>query len=112
MTDIVQASDGLSARVIKSHTLDKFDRHKQRDLHERHGRQVERAGPPGSRLGHLELFAGPGIAICDGEEFDGCPLIAATHGTLFAKLANGIWDDSGSAGGARASRTAAGAGSG
>jgi three-Cys-motif partner protein len=90
MADIGKASDGLPARVIQPHTLEKFDRHGQycgiftsgmKDLWK------DPEGEPGSRLGYLELFAGPGRAIVEGAEVNGCPLIAAQPGTLFGRLA-------------------------
>jgi hypothetical protein len=60
------------------------------------GHWTEPGGAPGSRLGYLELFAGPGVAIVDGraiDQVDGCPLIAAPEdGTLFARLAFVEWD--------------------
>jgi hypothetical protein len=44
-------------------------------------------GAPGSRLGYPELSAGPGRAILDNDELDGCPLIAARRDSLFHRLA-------------------------
>lgn len=75
--DIQKASDGLPARVIRPHTLEKFDRHGKYCSAfntAMKNRWVENRG-------YLELFAGPGLAIDaeTGEEVLGCPLIAASR---------------------------------
>jgi hypothetical protein len=68
------ANDGLPAREIKAHTLEKFDRH---------GKYCGIFNRGMSRYwadnrGYLELFAGSGLVITEtGDELDGCPLIAA-----------------------------------
>jgi three-Cys-motif partner protein len=90
VTDSAPASDGLPARIIKRHTLEKFDRHERYCGIFTAGMAEKWKNPdgePGSRLGYLELFAGPGTAICEGAEVEGCPLIAARVGTLFSRLA-------------------------
>jgi hypothetical protein len=54
------AADGLPARKIKPHTLEKFDRHGQYCAIFTNGMKEqwrEPGGAPGSRLGYLELFA-------------------------------------------------------
>lgn len=76
MADIRIASDGLPARVIKAHTLEKFDRHRKYCSTFNTG--MKNHWP--SNRGYLELFAGPGIAIDEdlNKEVDGCPLLAAS----------------------------------
>ena len=70
------ASDGLPARTIKAHSLEKFDRHgKYCATFNNAMRYLWK-----DNRGYLELFAGPGLAIDEetGQEVDGCPLIAAS----------------------------------
>ncbi len=72
------ASDGLPARLIKPHTLEKFD------YHDRYCGIVA-VGMPGSwdgNVGYLELMAGSGIAIDagTGDEIEASPLRAAAAG--------------------------------
>jgi three-Cys-motif partner protein len=77
------ARDGLPARLIKPHTLDKFDRHR---LYCSLFNKGMKDYWPDNR-GYLELFASTGIAIHAGEEFDGCPLIAAASDPDFTRMA-------------------------
>lgn len=76
MAELRVASDGLPARVIKAHTLEKFDRHRKYCATFNTGMQYHWK----DNRGYLELFAGPGIAIDEetGEEVEGCPLLAAS----------------------------------
>jgi hypothetical protein len=77
------ANDGLPAREIKAHTLEKFDRH---------GKYCGIFNRGMSRYwadnrGYPELFAGSGLVITEaGDEFDGCPLIAANSDPPFHRL--------------------------
>jgi hypothetical protein len=70
------ASDGLPARLIKPHTLEKYDR--RRKYCSILNRGMRYLWP--ENRGYLELFAGPGMAIDEEleEEVDACPLTAAT----------------------------------
>jgi three-Cys-motif partner protein len=80
VADVLIASDGLPARVIKPHSRDKSDRH------EKYCGIL--GGMKGQwALGYLELFAGPGLTIDHGEESDGCPLVAARPDTHFERMA-------------------------
>lgn len=75
MAELRIAADGLPARVVKAHTLEKFDRHRKYCSTFNTGMKFKW---PHNR-GYLELFAGPGLAIDDdtNAEVDGCPLLAA-----------------------------------
>ena len=72
---IAIASDGLPARVIKPHTLEKYDRHGRYGGIFNKGMQYLW---PENR-GYLELFAASGMAIDEetGDEVTACPLNAA-----------------------------------
>jgi hypothetical protein len=80
------ASDGLPARLIKPHTLEKFD------YHDRYCGIVA-VGMPGSwggNVGYLELMAGSGIAMNaeTGIEVEASPLRSAVAGPPgFCRLA-------------------------
>jgi three-Cys-motif partner protein len=88
MADTVTASDDLLARVIKPHTLEKFDRHSRYcDIFKGVSYSWE------GHLGYVELFAGPGLAVVEGIEVEGSPLLAAKSST-FEKLAFVEWDHS------------------
>jgi three-Cys-motif partner protein len=76
VSEIRVASDGLPARVVKQHTLEKFDRHRKYCATFNTGmKNLWRRN-----RGYLELFAGPGLAIDEetGDEVEGCPLLAAS----------------------------------
>src|SRR4051812_354512 len=75
MGELRTASDGLPARVIKAHSLDKFDRHaKYAAIFNNSMRYHWR-----DNRGYLELLASGGLAIDDetGEEVVASPLRAA-----------------------------------
>ena len=57
MAELRIASDGLPARVIKAHTLEKFDRHASTAPPSNTGMQYHWK----DNRGYLELFAGPGL---------------------------------------------------
>jgi three-Cys-motif partner protein len=71
-----RATDGLPARVVKTHSLEKFDRHRRYCATFNTGMKNRWK----ENRGYLELFAGPGLAIDDetGDEVDGCALLAAS----------------------------------
>jgi three-Cys-motif partner protein len=78
-----RASDGLPARLIKPHTLEKFD------YHDRYCEIVSVGMPAswGGHVGYLELMAGSGLAIAEnGVEIEASPLRAAGCAG-FARLA-------------------------
>jgi hypothetical protein len=68
------ASDGLAARLIKPHRLEKFD------YHDRYY-EIVAVGMPGKwdgNVGYIELMAGSGTAMtATGEEIEASPLRAA-----------------------------------
>lgn len=82
------ASDGLVAREIKEHTLDKHYRHRKYcGIF-----TIGMTGKWGGNLAYLELFAGPGVTMLETspgiyEEHDGCALQAAIPTTRFERLA-------------------------
>jgi three-Cys-motif partner protein len=77
------ASDGLLARVIRPHTHEKFDRHRQYcSIFNSSMRNYWK-----DNRGYLELFCSSGIAIDRGVEFDGCPLRAAASDPPFTRMA-------------------------
>jgi three-Cys-motif partner protein len=82
-TGPVIASDGLPARLIKPHSLEKFDRHRKYCTIFNNGMKSLWVG----NRGYLELFAATGLAVVeeDGSEVDGCPLLAAQ--AEFSRLA-------------------------
>lgn len=82
-TGPVIASDGLPARLIKPHTLGKFDRHGKYVTIFNNG--MKNLWP--DNRGYLELFASTGLAVVegDGAEVEGCPLGAAR--STFSRLA-------------------------
>jgi three-Cys-motif partner protein len=79
----VIASDGLPARVIRPHTLEKFGWHGALCTIFATGMK----GMWAKRRGYLELFAATGLAVVDDDrsEVDGCPLQAIERD--FARLA-------------------------
>jgi three-Cys-motif partner protein len=74
-TGPVTASDGLPARLIKPHSLEKFDRHRKYCTIFNNGMKNKW---PDNR-GYIELFAATGLAVVDEDrsEVDACPLLAA-----------------------------------
>jgi len=82
-TGPVIATDGLPARLIKPHSLEKFDRHRKYCTIFNNGMKNLWVG----NRGYLELFAATGSAVVedDGSEVDGCPLLAAQ--SEFSRLA-------------------------
>ncbi len=74
-TGPVAASDGLPARLIKPHSLEKFDRHRKYCTIFNNG--MKNRWP--NNRGYLELFAATGLAVVDEDqlEVDACPLLAA-----------------------------------
>jgi hypothetical protein len=77
------ASDGLPARRIKTHTLDKFDRHRKYCTIFNRGMHKLWTG----NRGYLELFASSGLAVHDLDEVDACPILAAKCRPPFSRIA-------------------------